>query len=186
MFKIAFTDEQRDYCIRQLEGKNMGMRGRFDGNSLQQLFGLLGQVVTADILGVPRPEVTGQPDGGVDFIINGKTVDLKVVLRNSYAKTDWMVNLPEPQAKYPTEFLLFMNYNKESGVFQYLGFISKKDFLEKAKYHPVGSTIKRDDGTLLEIQGCAMYDLPIKKLRSITEKKHLERVGRYEAIKESA
>lgn len=178
MFKIGFTDEQRDYCLKQLENHSMGQRGVFDGARLQQLFGLLGQVITADILGVDRPVLTGQPDGGVDFVINGQSVDLKVVLRNSYAKAEWMVNLPEPQAKYNTDYLLFMNYNKETGVFQYLGYITKKEFLNKAKYHPVGSTIKRDDGTLLEIKGCGLFDLPIKKLRPITEKKHVLKVGR--------
>lgn len=173
MLRRAFTEEQRDYCVRYLQEHSLGHRGSFDGAYISQFFGLLGQVVVSDLVGYSRPSGPGGFDGGVDLTINGVTVDVKTVIRSSDAKMNWKVNLTGTQALYQTDVLLFLNYNRTEGVFTFLGWLSKKDFLARALLNRVGDKITRDDGSVLEVVGMPFYDLTIRNLQPIKEKEDL-------------
>lgn len=160
------TREQRDFCINFLKEGSMANRGTFDGDYHQQLFGLMAQVIVSDFLGLARPENQGF-DGGVDLEIAGKKFDVKCVIRTVDPKPHFANNLTAFQMKYDIDGYIFASYNKTTGLFTVCGWVTKKEFKEKAEYFPEGSQRYRDDGTLLTLNESANYELPNKDLRKL-------------------
>ena len=74
MFDIKVSEEQKNYAQDMVNKYNFGMRGYGDGNKKEQLTGIIGQTVLADLLGLPRPDGGSGFDNGFDFVINGKKV----------------------------------------------------------------------------------------------------------------
>ena len=147
MFDILVTDEQKYYAEEMVSRYNFGMRGYGDGNQKEQLTGIIGQTVLSDLLGVPRPTGADGFDNGVDFIINGQKVDIKTMSRTVPVKPHYVHNFIGYQKNYNVGFYIFASYNTRTEVLSFCGFVSKEEFLERARFYKKGDLRYRDDGT---------------------------------------
>lgn len=164
--KLEATREQRDFCREFLKRGSIANRGKFDGNYYQQLFGLLGQVLISDHLGLERPKNEGF-DGGFDIEYNGKKWDVKCVQRKVDPKKHFANNMPGDQIRYQNDGYIFLSYNVESGVYTICGWISKEDFLKKATHYKIGEPRPRDDGTFMKNQ-TDNYEIRIDQLNNFS------------------
>lgn len=176
MFDVKARPVQISYVEELLKTANFGRRGEFDGNYEQQLTGILAQTVVSDLLKQERPVDTGKPDGGVDFVINGLTVDLKTMGRTVPMKDSFVHNFYASQAKFDTAVLLFASFNKRTKVLTICGWLTKEDFMSKATHFPQGSKRCRDNGTFITVLGKAgNYEIqqsllnPLNNAREIFE-----------------
>lgn len=166
--KLEASSEQRDFCKDFLKEGSIAQRGKFDGDQFQQLFGLLGQVLVSDYLGLERPKNEGF-DGGIDLTIGEKTFDVKCVTRTVDPKKHFVNNLTAFQVNYNVDGYIFLSYNKTKGIFTICGWASKKDFLEKAILYKKGDQRKRDDGTCM-INQTDNYEIRNDQLRKFRNK----------------
>lgn len=155
MIVVEPTREQVQYCRSLLEESgSIGNRGEFDGNSMQQLFGLIAQVIVGDMIGYDRPQSSQGFDGGWDVIYKGKKVDVKCEVRNVAYRKSWPHNLKHSQITYPEcEGYIFVSYNQEKGEYAICGYISKEELKDKGEHFREGSQRKRADGTFLTVKG---------------------------------
>jgi hypothetical protein len=167
IFRVVPTVEQVQYCKDFLKKGGTGNRKDFDGDYLQQLFGLQAEVIICDILGVKRHLNQGF-DGGYDIISQGKHWDVKCEIRSTMFKSNIYVhNLSGHQAIYPCDGLIFMNYNKEVSVFEICGWINKTEFLQKSRYYDEGTSRTRSDGSAMIVKGRkGMYEISQRELKS--------------------
>ena len=147
MFDIRVTTEQFNFAQDMVTRYNFGMRGYGDGNQKEQLTGIIGQTVFADLLGLPRPNGADGFDNGVDFVINGRKVDIKTMSRTVSVKDHYVHNFIGYQRNYSVEYYVFASYNTRTGVLSICGFVSKDEFLQRAKFYNKGDLRYRDDGT---------------------------------------
>lgn len=151
----AITQEQKIYSLKLIQSINFGKRtdSEFNGNSTRQFVGVLGEVVMADLLGVPRTTGNnGEFDYGVDFNVNGMVVDIKTTGRNGYLNRWAEFGLVAKQIENPeikTDVYLMANINKRESVFELCGWIHKADIQRKVKgveYTPKDTPVCTKDG----------------------------------------
>ena len=92
MFDIKVSQEQLDYANEMVNKYNFGQRGYGDGTKREQLTGIIGQTVFADLIGQERPVGSTGFDGGKDFFINGRRVDIKTMTRKVPVKDFYVHN----------------------------------------------------------------------------------------------
>jgi len=68
MFDVKVSEEQLDYAKKLVEKYNFGQRGYADGNKRQQLTGIIGQTVFADLIRQERLDGSTGFDDGKDFL----------------------------------------------------------------------------------------------------------------------
>ena len=139
MIRVHITQEQIEYAQYLIENCNYGNRGKLDGDMSKQLIGMLGQTVVADYLDLPRPDISVGFDGGYDFIINGKKVDLKCMGRKRNIQADYVHNLIALQKDYDVDYYLFASVNYVDQLVEICGIISKQDFYKYANYLQEGA-----------------------------------------------
>lgn len=147
MFDIFPNEEQLNYAKQIVDHYNFGHRGYGDGNKRMQEVGILGQVCLADLLNEERPTGEKGFDGGFDFIINNKKVDVKTMGRTVDIKEHYVHNFVEYQLKYSCDFYIFLSYNYKNNKLTVCGTVSKSTFKEKAILYKLGDVRVRDDGT---------------------------------------
>lgn len=113
MFDVKVTEEQLRYAADMVERFNFGQRGRGDGNKREQLTGILGQTVFADLINAERPNGATGFDGGKDFEINHKRVDIKTMTRSVPMRPDFVHNFVGYQKDYPVDYYVFASFNKK-------------------------------------------------------------------------
>ena len=175
MFDIKVSEEQYQYALRMVEQYNFGQRGYGDGNKREQETGIIGQTVFADAIGAERPNGAIGFDGGKDFIINQKRVDIKTMTRSVSMKNYFVHNFIGYQKDYEVDYYVFASLNTNTNVLTICGFIDKSGFFKYAKFYPKGSIRKRSDGTtfktfapLYEIKQIDLY--PINDIEKLIEK----------------
>lgn len=147
MFDIHVTPEEYEYASRMVETYNFGKRGYGDGNPREQLTGIIGQTVLADLLQHERPDGATGFDGGKDYEINGKRVDIKTMTRKVPMRSYFVHNFVGYQKDYNVDYYIFASLNTSNDMLTICGYIDKKGFFEKAQFYPKGSERKRSDGT---------------------------------------
>lgn len=167
MFKMIANLEQVRYARELFNEDDLSWRGEFDGDEFQKFFGLLGEVVVCDWLGVSRPSRSDGFDGGYDLEFNGLKIDVKTAVRNVKPLLKYGCNVPASQMDYSADTFIFLSYDKVKGEFWFLGWISKEDFISKALFRKKGSTIPRDDGRLLISYD--FYEVTVKQLIRFTD-----------------
>ena len=167
MKKIIPSSEQINFCKEFLKEGPIAHRGISDGDYYQQFFGLLGQVIMGDVLGVERPKNIHGFDGGYDFIFKGQKWDVKNESRDTWVydikKSGFKFSVYAHQIHYNCDGYIFLSHNKGEGVYQVLGWISKSDFLVQSQLIKKGTIIKRTDGSSREYKADA-YVFPLKCL----------------------
>lgn len=147
VFDVKVTEEQLRYAADMVERFNFGQRGRGDGNKREQLTGILGQTVFADLINAERPNGATGFDGGKDFEINHKRVDIKTMTRSVPMRPDFVHNFVGYQKDYPVDYYVFASFNKIKEILTVCGYIGKEEFFRRADYFPEGTARKRADGT---------------------------------------
>lgn len=104
------------------------------------------------------------PDGGIDFVINQLSIDLK---SQSYIQgpptQEWFVNYPTYQLSSPAQYLWFCFYHTNTNKMMMAGWISKDDFkikssiVEKGQYH--GRALFRNDTSILKVKDLHAFRL---------------------------
>ena len=166
MFFIYPTEEQHQYAEYLVNNYNFGQRGYGDGNKKMQKVGVLGQICMADLLKMERPDGALGFDGGFDFVINGKKVDIKTMGRTVDMKEHYVHNFVAYQFKYYCEYYIFMSYNYNNNKMSICGLVSKKLFEEKAVLYKLGDIRTRDDGTTFATR-TPMYEIFQRDLLTI-------------------
>lgn len=185
MFDIAVTEEVVEYAKGVLTKHNFGRRGVGDGSRDEQLTGLVGQLVIQDLFDYPRTDGSSGPDGGVDLVFHGLTIDVKTMGRRSRPRPHYTNNYPVLQAHFPTRIILFCSLDRRRDILTVCGWIFKDVLLRIAEQIPAGTLRFRENGTsfltksdLYEIQNSSLYNP-----RSLTQ---LQDVLRDIAIAEGA
>lgn len=151
MIKLKITEEQVNYAKYLISNCNYGNRGKFDGDKARQLVGMLAQTVLADYLRQPRPDISVGFDGGYDYIINDKKVDVKCMSRKGYIQGDFVHNLIAYQKNYDVDYYIFTNLNTVTNELEICGVISKEQFYEMAKLYREG-TVRYKGNTSFKLE----------------------------------
>lgn len=147
MFDVHVTEEQKQYAADMVKKYNFGQRGYGDGSKKEQLTGIIGQTVLADLLGLARPNGESGFDHGVDFVINGKKVDIKTMSRTVPMKDHYVHNFIGYQRNYTVDYYIFASYNTKTDVLSLCGYVTKAEFQARARFYNKGEMRYRDDGT---------------------------------------
>ena len=163
----CIEDEARLYAWDLVQRCNFGKRGKFDGDMVRQYTGVLAETFVADLLGCPRPVAAGGPDGGVDFLIYEKRIDLKVMGRNGSPSPYMVNNLLAAQVDGgETCVYLFGSLNKQNCVLTLVGWLKKIE-LQRAWLVREGVVRERKDGTRFAM-ACDSYEVPSRGLHPFT------------------
>lgn len=173
MFIETVTADQWVYASSLIAYYNFGQRGLGDGNEIEQLTGMLGQTVMADLLGVERPNGEDGFDEGVDFIINNKRVDVKTMTRTTDVRDYYVHNFIGYQKNYDVDYYVFLSYNKRKRELTVCGCIDKKSFFEKADYYPKGTRRTRSNGSYFYSKA-PLYEIKQTELMQVDNMKQLK------------
>lgn len=139
MIRIKISDEQLKYATYLVDNCNFGNRGKFDGNKANQFVGMLAQTVLADYIRQPRPELSTGFDGGYDYIINNKKVDVKCMARKGNVIGNYVHNLVAYQKNYDVDYYIFTSLNTTENILEICGVIDKQSFYEKSDLYKEGT-----------------------------------------------
>lgn len=162
MIRLKITDEQIEYATYLVNNCNYGRRGKFDGDKSKQLVGMLAQTVLADYLKQPRPDTSEGFDGGYDYIINGKKVDVKCMSRKGYMIGNYVHNLIAYQKNYDVDYYIFTSLNTTTNELEVCGVINKEQFFSKADLYEKG-TVRHKGKTAFTLEA-PTYELKQYKL----------------------
>jgi hypothetical protein len=136
-----------------VEHNNLGMRpDNSNGTKDQQLVGVIGQNMMAHALGLPFMQPTTTHDGGVDFVIYGKKIDIKTMGRTVTPKIDYVNNLIASQTRFNVDGYVFASLNSNNNVLTICGWLPKETFLWFAKFYKKGTIRERTNGTTFELK----------------------------------
>jgi len=168
-FRLDIKDDQRLHAWNLVKRINFGNRSSgANGDPEMQYTGVLGEVVFADLMGLPRPSGGGF-DYGIDFQILGVNIDMKTMGRDCFVRENFVNNLICSQVDYyqsETDAYLFASINKTIKVLEILGWCRKSDIQRQhngIKKFLKGETRKRADRTTFETRS-DMYEIPVKSL----------------------
>lgn len=162
MIRLKITDEQIEYATYLVNNCNYGRRGKFDGDKSKQLVGMLAQTVLADYLKQPRPDTSEGFDGGYDYIINGKKVDVKCMSRKGYVIGNYVHNLIAYQKNYDVDYYIFTSLNTTTNELEVCGVINKEQFFSMADLYEKG-TVRHKGKTAFTLEA-PTYELKQYKL----------------------
>lgn len=162
--KMRIPKETLDYCRRELEKGTLGMRGRFDGDYAQQLAGIVGECIIADMLGGLRPRVTNRPSPEYDFYHKGKKIEVKTMKRICDPLPEYACDVVESQLKLSTaDIFIFCSVNTKELTISFCGWLEKDTFIQRAERRKRGELINRSDGTRMTAK-VDFLEIPINKL----------------------
>lgn len=165
MFVEYVKKSQLEYANKLVHMYNFGNRGRGDGNTKEQLVGILGQTVLADLLNLERPQGSGF-DGGVDFIINNKRIDVKTMTRTTDMRDYYVHNFIGYQEKYEVDYYIFASYNRLNAKITFCGYVDKEAFFERASFYKKGARRYRSDGSCF-ISKAPLYEIKQESLKAL-------------------
>ena len=165
VFDVKVTEEQRRYAEDMVSRFNFGQRGRGDGNQREQFTGVLGQTVFADLLHADRPNGETGFDGGWDFVINSRRVDIKTMTRTVAMRPDFVHNFIGYQEAYPVDYYVFASYNIKKEILTLCGYVEKNELLQRAEFFPKGSLRTRSDGSTFR-NFAPLYEIKQEHLHS--------------------
>mgnify|MGYP001107233625 CR=1 FL=1 len=166
MLKIKVKDEIFEHAKNQVEKFNFGQRGIADGNQEEQRVGLIGQTAVQELLGLEWPSGKTGFDNGVDFIMNGKRVDVKTMGRTVDMRDYFVHNFLGLQKKYDVDIYIFCSFNKLKGELTICGSLKKEEFDEKSNFYPEGTIRTRSNGTTFRTKA-DLYEIPQTNLDPI-------------------
>ena len=147
MFDVPVKKKILRHCEKELDLHNFGKRGVADGNRQQQMTGIVGQSVVADLFGLPLVDGSTGPDGGMDILYRDMKIDIKTMGRKVAVKPHYVNNFLSLQKHFPTDLYLFTSLNKVTNVLTIIGWTTKQAMMRDADFHKKGQYRRRDDGS---------------------------------------
>lgn len=152
-FNIDVPQFVVDISEQFIEKNNLGMRNdSSNGTKEQQLVGVIGQNMMALALGKPFMQATEGHDGGVDFVVHGKKIDIKTMGRTVAPKLEYVNNVIASQTKYDVDGYVFASLNTTNSKLTICGWLPKATFLFSAKHYPKGTIRERTNNTTFELK----------------------------------
>lgn len=133
--------------IKVCDQTNFGKRGFDDGNKTQQLHGIIAQNSMALAFGFPFVKPSDTWDGGWDFKIHSEKIDVKNASRTVTPKPQYEALVVSDQVRYDVQIYLFTSYNHRRNELTICGWLTKDQFLKKARLYKRGDIIERDNNT---------------------------------------
>jgi len=153
MGPLKATEDQKRFAEYILTDTAEKWRGRFDGNPYQRQVSITAEILVTDILHLPRREKTVGFDGGFDILYRNQKWDIKTNIRTVNFKRQFYDHVVlESQIPYDCYGYIFVSFNKLNDTYYISGFMSKKEFLEKARLYKKGESRPRTDGSLCTYQ----------------------------------
>lgn len=166
----AFLVTKNNYNNRHFSKEQKRKFGNEHGGTPeQQFYGILGQNVLSKYFYNLYPtnrdnyipsDKSCTFDGGYDYIINGKKVDLKISTRSCDFNMEYVHNLHAAQVdspNYECDFYLFASFNKKTNLLQICAIIPKEAVKLYAKYFDMDSNSYNSYGK--KIGGSARYEI---------------------------
>lgn len=166
MISLLIPQELKVLCLNHLKDNSMGHRDKFNGSVEKQYAGLIAENMVRNYYGLPY-EFGESFDGGFDFELKGKKVDVKTMIRSVDPKPHYANNFVAYQKDFECDILYFTSINKKTSTLWLCGVMYKKDFLDQASFFEKGDTRTRDDGTEFELEA-PLYEITNKLLIPIT------------------
>jgi hypothetical protein len=152
-FSVSVPQLVIDASKEFVEHNNLGMRpDDSNGTKSQQLVGVIGQNMMAHALGLPFMQPTTTHDGGVDFVIHGKKIDIKTMGRTVTPKLDYVNNLIASQTRFNVDGYIFSSLNTIDYKLTICGWLPKETFLWFAKFYEKGTIRERTNNTTFELK----------------------------------
>ncbi len=157
-------------------GKRKGPHVK-NGTLKEQYYGMLAQTIMCWKLGCELPSPSDGSDGGVDFIINNKKVDLKTMIRTSDVDTGYMIgNLMKSQTiNSSTDYYVFASFNISKNALELVGFCKKEEVAAISTEVKAGTIRKNRAGKEIII-GQDIYEVDYRKLHQINSFDDLNRL----------
>ena len=152
-FSVSVPQLVIDASKEFVEHNNLGMRpDNSNGTKDQQLVGVIGQNMMAHALGLPFMQPTTTHDGGVDFVIHGKKIDIKTMGRTVTPTLKYVNNLIASQTRFNVDGYIFSSLNTINYKLTICGWLPKTTFLWLAKFYEKGTIRERTNGTTFELK----------------------------------
>lgn len=165
MFDVAVATDVLDYARQVLADYNFGRRRVANGSRQEQLTGLVGELVVQDLFGYPRTDGSSGPDGGMDLVFHGLTIDVKTMRRDAPARPEYVNNFSALQTRSPSRALIFCSLNWNRRVLTVCGWMLKDLFFRVADFHPKGAMRRRTNGTHFRAEA-DLYEIKNRDLYS--------------------
>lgn len=166
MFKLDVDKELIKKAGYLVDTYNFGKRSEANGNKVQQIVGIIGEQVIRDLFKAGDIDGESGFDGGYDIEYYNKLIDVKTMSRKCEVSEDFVSNFMELQLSHSATHFIFNSYNTKKQEITVCGYISKKEFLEKADYFPKGSYRFRTDGTSFQTFS-GLYEIKNKYLHDV-------------------
>lgn len=160
-YVVDLTDEQIQFAKDCSAKARISERQQgFNGGRDKQFVGFLGEVVFADIMGLDRPEVRHFDDGGMDFEIGDKIIDVKTMLFSKPSGWGYSNDLNDYQfqrSALKTNVYVFAKVIKSTKQIEFTGWIKKWE-IKKEWFRVKGQVLPRPgwDFTV----SADMYEIP--------------------------
>jgi len=166
MIKINLNQDIVDYSVSLVDKYNFGQRGKDDGNKIEQYVGVISENTVRSYLGFNLIQPKGF-DGGYDILYNGLKLDIKSMNRTVDPKPEYINNVFDVQIKYNCDGYIFTSLNKKDKTLTICGWITKKDFINKAILYKKGTIRNRGGSTFkLKADNWEILNSQLNKIRT--------------------
>lgn len=128
MKEIKITNDHRLALSKWSDFSGNDFSIRLDGGN--RSVGNLAEIVFKFMY--PNAKRISHIDNNADFILKGKRIDVKCKDRSVDCKPFYEVSIETRQLKFDVDWYAFFSYNNKRDVMQFLGWISKEDYLLKS------------------------------------------------------
>jgi hypothetical protein len=149
--EIKIEEDIKSIVANFLKTRNVGQRGEFDGDFRKQFIGLVAEGVVYKFFFGKYPEFKFGDDQGIDFILNGKNIDVKSSETTKRINENFVVTVVLSQVSNKAEAYVFAFVNPDSSTLTLVGWIDKKHFLKLSTFTPKGSDRYRTDGSTFKM-----------------------------------
>lgn len=165
--RVKISENSKNLVWNFLKDNNVGKRGIADGSKTEQYIGLLGELITKQTFGIETTLEAGF-DGGYDFILDKKKVDVKTMGRNVDMKPDYVHNFNALQKHFKCDLYIFTSLNKKTYELTICGWVTKEELFERSEKFKKGTKRYRDNGTYTLLKS-ATYEIKNKDLNPIKD-----------------
>ena len=147
MIILPVKRELFDYSKNLIKENNYGRRGKHDGSKKDQLIGILAENMVRQYLGHRLVQPNNEFfDGGWDIIYKGLRADVKSMNRKVDTKPYYVNNVYDVQLNHNSEAYIFTSLNTKKSNLSICGWVTKKQFVERAKFYKKGTMRERGNG----------------------------------------
>jgi hypothetical protein len=108
----------------------------------------------------PGAKRISDSDRFADFEMGSQRIDVKTKERTVFVKDDYEVSVAAYQKDFNVDYYVFYSYNNQASVMEYLGWMKKDEYYEKAKLMKKGDIDKRNNWRI----SIDCYNVPISEL----------------------